>query len=358
MKVALIGPPQSGKSTLFAAVAEAGGSHVDLSRGDQPHLAVVKVPDERLVWLSEQFKPKKTTFAELQFLDLPGFDLSSEAGRNHAKTHWAAMRQSDMLVFVVRSFASDQVAAYRDRVEPRSDVDELRAEMLFADLDQVTNRIEKLEASLKKPAPPAKRDESLREMELMKRLQTALEQEQPLSQAVTSEAEAKLLRSFAFLSLKPALVVLNCGEEELGQAGPDELQHLPCIRLSARIEEEIAQLPPAERPEFMADLGIADSARDRLIRACYEHLKLVSFLTVGEDECRAWTIPAGTDAVTAAHEIHSDIARGFIRAETVAYDDYRAAGDMKGAKAAGKVRLEGKTYLVQDGDIINFRFAI
>jgi len=199
---------------------------------------------------------------------------------------------------------------------------------------------------------------SLLRLYQMHRDQAALEQEKPIAQALTGEAEAKLLRSFAFLSLKPALVVVNCGEAEMGQAGPDEMQGLPCIRLSAKIEEEIAQLPPEERKDFLADLGLGESARDRLVRACYKQLKLVSFLTTGEDECRAWTIPAGTDAVTAAHEIHTDIARGFIRAETVAYDDYRAAGDMKSARAAGKVRLEGKTYIVQDGDIIIFRFAI
>lgn len=342
---------------MFAAVAQAGGSHVDLSRADQPHLAVVKVPDDRLVWLADHYKPKKFTPAELEFLDLPGFDLHDEAGRKRAKEHWAAMRQSDMLLFVVRSFENPSVGAYRDRIDAKADLQELLAEMLFADLDQVTVRLEKLEAAVKKPT--AKRDEQMRELDLMKRLRDALENEKPISQAIQSDAEDKLLRSFAFLSQKPVLVVVNAGEADLAKLSEmTAFENRPAMGLSAKIEEEIAQLPAEDRAVFLADLGLKASARDRLIRACYEGAKLISFLTAGEDECRAWTIPAGTDAVTAAGEIHTDIARGFIRAETVSFEDLKAAGDMKGVKAAGKMRLEGKTYVVQDGDIINFRFAV
>lgn len=356
MQVSLIGPPQSGKSTLFAAVAEAGGSHVNIDRPDQPHIAVVKVPDQRLDWLVEQENPKKITPAELEFLDLPGFDLSDEAGRNRARTHWAAMRQSDMLTFVVRNFENPSVPAYRNRIDAAADLRDLSDETLFADLDQVTSRIEKIEAGLRKPT--GKRDEQMREMELMKKLAEALESEQRVKDAIKNETEAKLIRSFALLSQKPVMAVVNCGEGALGEDGPELIESLPCLQLSARIEEEIAQLPPDERGEFLADLGLAEPARDRLIRACYQRLDLVSFFTTGPDECRAWTIPAGTAAVVAADEIHSDIARGFIRAETVAYDDLRAHGDMKAVKAAGKVRLEGKQYIVQDGDIIYFRFNV
>ncbi len=356
MQVSLIGPPQSGKSTLFAAVAEAGGSHVHIDRPDQPHMAVVKVPDQRLDWLTELEKPEKTTPAELEFLDLPGFDLSDEAGRNRAKTHWAAMRQSNMLVFVVRNFEDPSVPAYRNRVNAAADMRELNDETFFADLDQITSRIHKLEVSLKKPT--GKQEEYVRELELMKRLAEALESEQRVKDAIKTEADAKLVRSFALLSQKPAMAVLNCGENALGEDGPETFESLPCLQLSAKIEEEIAQLPPEDRSEFLSDLGLAEPARDRLIRACYQRLDLVSFFTTGPDECRAWTVPAGTEAVVAAAEIHSDIARGFIRAETVAYDDLKALGSMKAAKAAGKVRLEGKQYIVQDGDIIYFRFNV
>jgi len=356
MRVALIGPPQSGKSTLFQAIAAGSGSGIDMSRPDQPHLATVKVPDPRLYWLAEQYNPKKTTPAELAFLDLPGFDLTGDAGRQRAKAHWAAMRQSELLVFVVRAFDNDAVAAYRNRVDPTADVEELMTEMIFADLEQVTNRISKLETSLKKPV--GNKDEIKRELELMTRLVETLEDEKPVSDAIASEAEGKMTASFAFLSQKPVLIAMNCGEDALCEENPDEFAGRPCLYLSAQIEEEIAELPTDERGEFLADLGLESPAGDRLIRACYEGLDLVSFLTIGKDECRAWTVPSGTTAVDAAGEIHSDIARGFIRAETVAFDDYKTAGDMKGAKSAGKVRLEGKDYVVRDGDIINYRFNV
>lgn len=356
MRVALVGPPQSGKSTLFAAVAEAGGSDVDLSRPDQPHLAVVKVPDERLDWLARQDERRKAHRAELEFLDLPGFDLSDEAGRTRARAHWQAMEQSDMLVFVVAGFSDRTVPAYRSRVDPGADVEELVAEMLFADLERVAARIDKLEATVRKPT--AHREDDLRELELMKRLRDALEADKPIADAIEHEAENKMVRSFQFLTLKPTLVVLNCGEADAAAEGPGELVSLPCVQLSAKIEEELAQLAPAERAEFVADLGIAAPARDRLVRACYDRLELISFLTYNPTECRAWSIPVGTDAVTAAGDIHTDIARGFIRAEVVAFDDLKAAGDQKSAKSAGKVRLEGKHYIVQDGDVILFRFNV
>ena len=355
MRVALIGPPFSGKTTLFEAIAAAGGSTVDVSRTDQPHLAVVKVPDERLTWLSEIYQPKKTVPAEIEFLDMPGIDLADAVARNRWKTHWTAVRDCDMIVMICRAFDNSTVPAYRNRVDASADAEELQAEMLFADLDQVGNRIERLEAQLKKPA---NRDATQHELDLMTRLRDALENEKPIRDAIRDEAEAKAVRSFAFLSQKNHLVVVNCGEDDLaGQAEP--IAGMTTLKLSAQIEEELAQLDTADRSEFMADLGLSASARDRLVRACYEGMDLISMFTVGPDECRAWTLDAGTDAVTAAGEIHSDIARGFIRAETMAYDDLKAVdGDEKAVKAAGKLRLEGKHYVVADGDIINFRFNV
>jgi len=356
MRIALVGPPQSGKSTLFAAVAEAGGSDVHISRPDQPHLAVVKVPDGRVDWMADFEGSKKRTPAELEFLDLPGFDLSSEDGRDRCRAHWQAMGQSDMLVFVVAGFSDPTVAAYRGRVDAAGDVEELQAEMLFADLERVMARVEKLEAAIKKPTP--RRDEQTHELELMKRLLSALEAEQPIAEAIHGEAESKLVRSFQFLTLKPVLVVVNCGESEAAGTGPGEFSGLPRIQLSAKIEEELAQLPADDRQEFLAEMGLSDPARDRLIRACYERLDLISFLTAGPAESRAWSIPAGSDAVAAAGAVHTDMARGFIRAEVVTFEDLRAAGSYKAAKAAGKTRVEGKSYVVQDGDVILFRFNV
>ena len=261
-----------------------------------------------------------------------------------------------MLVLVVRGFEEATVPAYRGRVDPAADIEELLAEMLFADLERVSARIDRLESAVKKPT--ARRDEQQRELEVMKRLMAGLEAEQPLADVVHAEPETKLLRSFQFLTLKPTLAVLNCGESDAGGAGPEELSGLPCLQLSAEIEEEIAQLPPSERGGFLADLGLTEPARDRLVRACYQRLNLVSFLTEGSNECRAWSVPAGTDALGAAGAVHSDMARGFIRAEVVAFDDLKALGDHKAAKAAGKSRLEGKTYVVQDGDVIYFHFNV
>ncbi|MGC9453458.1 MAG: DUF933 domain-containing protein [Phycisphaerae bacterium] len=355
MRVALAGPPQSGKTTLFRAVASAAGSEVDTHRPDQPHAAIVKVPDKRIGWLTRLYDSAKVTPAEVEFLDVPGMDLSDAAGRNRARTHWGTMRQSDMFVLVVRAFEDASVPPYRDRIDPAADVRELLDEMIFADLDQVTARIEKLEKAVKKPV--ADRTAQQRELEVMKRLAESLEAEQPASAAVQSDADEKLIRSFAFCSMKPMLVALNTSEDDLS-GGDEQIASLPSIRLSARIEEEIAQLPADERGEFLSDLGIEEPAGDRLIRSCLRQMRLISFFTAGEKETRAFTVPEGTDALTAAGEIHSDIARGFIRAEVVSFDDLQAAGDMKTARSAGAVRLEGKSYVIQDGDVVYFRFNV
>ncbi|MDY7009878.1 MAG: DUF933 domain-containing protein [Planctomycetota bacterium] len=356
MRAALVGLPQSGKSTLFAALAEAGGSHVHLDRPDQQHLAVVKVPDERLDWLEEHYKPKKKTHAEIEFLDVPGLDLSSDAGRRHARTHWPAIRQSDMIVIVLRDFRDDTVPPYRNRIDPAADLEELRAEMLFSDLEQATGRVEKLWASVGKPTP--EQDRNIHELELMQRFVEALESEKPLTEVISDKAEEKMARAFAFQTLKPVLVVLNSDEDAAVDAEADRFGGYAAIRLSAKIEEEIASLAPADRGEFMEAMGISTLAHDRLVRSCYKAMNLITFLTAGEKECRAWSIPAGADALTAAGQIHSDIARGFIRAQVIAFDDLKAAGSEKAARAAGKFRLEGKNYIVRDGDEILFRFNV
>ncbi len=356
MRAALVGLPQSGKSTLFAALAEAGGSNVNMDRPDQQHLAVVKVPDGRLDWLTEHYKPKKKTPAEIELLDVPGLDLSGDAGRRHARMHWPAVRQSDMIVIVLRDFRNDSAPPYRNRVDASADLEEIRSEMLFSDLEQATVRIEKLRASVRKPTP--EQDQHIREFELMQRLVEALEDEKPLTEAISGEVEEKMVRAFAFQTLKPVLVVLNCDEDAVAGDGADRFGGYASIRLSARIEEEIAALAPEDRGEFMEAMGVSTLARDRLIRSCYEAMNIRTFFTVGEDECKAWSIRAGTDALTAAGRIHSDIERGFIRAEIIGYDDIKSAGDEKKARAAGKFRLEGKNYIVRDGDVILFRFNV
>ena len=347
----------SGKTTLFSAVVETGGSSVDLSRPDLPHSAMVKVPDDRLEYLAEIYKPRKKTLAELEIVDVPGLDFSCEAGKNRSRTSWSSMRQCDMLAFVVRSFDDSTVPAYRNRVDPLADVTEIRDEMILADLEQVTTRAEKLEVSVKKPTPD--RYNQARELEIMKCLRETLENGNPVSSAIHSPMEEKIIRSFAFLTLKPAVVVLNCDENGMTSREQDEMESMPVLRLSAKIEQEIAQLPAEERKEFLSEMGLKEPATRRFVGACHNRAHLISFLTTVENECRAWCIPSGTTAVNAAEVIHSDIARGFIRAEVVSYDDLVASdGEMKKARAAGEVRLEGKDYVVKDGDVINFRFNV
>ena len=354
MKFALIGPPQSGKSTLFGAIT---GEAPDVAHAASEHLASVQVPDPRLDFLAGIYKPKKYTPTQLQFLDIPGHGLTDAHGQQAFRKSMETVRRCDGVLMVVRAFASDSVAPYRDRIDPKADLDELHTELIFADLEQVTNRVEKLEKSTQKPTKT--RDLELRELAMMQRAKEALENEAPVSSAIQNEEERSMAASFGFLTLKPVIVVVNVGEDQVGDAPPFEHQHaLATIAVAAQIEEEIALLSADDRATFLADLGLSEPARDRLIRTCYDAVGLISFLTCGEDEVRAWTIRKGLSAVEAAGKIHSDIQRGFIRAETVAFDDLKEAGDMRGAKSAHKVRLEAKTYEVQDGDIINFRFNV
>ncbi len=354
MKFALIGPPQSGKSTLFAAIT---GEPADPGHGGTDRLATVLVPDPRLDYLAELYKPKKYTPAHLEFLDVPGISLADAHGQAAFRKAMGAVRRCDGVVMVVRAFASDSVAPYRDRIDPKADIDELHMELIFADLEQVTNRVEKLEKSSQKPSKT--QDRELRELAMMQRVRTALENEAPVSSAIHNDEEQGIAASFGFLTLKPVLVVVNVDEADLARPAPFQHEHAAAtVALSAEIEAEIARLDETDRPAFLADLGLERPAGVRLVRTCYEAVGLISFLTCGPDEVRAWTVHKDESAVEAAGKIHSDIRRGFIRAETVAFEDLRAAGDMKAAKSAGKVRLEPKGYVVQDGDVINFRFNV
>jgi hypothetical protein len=352
MKIAFVGPPLSGKSTLFRAMT--GQESAAHGMGEQ--MAVIKVPDQRVEWLNDLYKPKKKVEATINCLDVPGFSHETAQQQAEFRKTLPSLKQSDALVAVVRAFDNPSTPPYRNRVDPKADVDELLTELTFCDLETVTNRIERLEKSLKKPKS---HEHEKQELELMQRCQEVLENEQPISAAFKSEEERKMVSSFAFLTVKPLIVAVNVNDTEAAKPAPFECaQARETLALCADMEEQIMGLDPDDRRAFLDDLGVENTAKDRLIHACYEALGLISFLTVGEDEVRAWPIPAGTSAVDAAGKIHTDIARGFIRAETVAYDDLKAAGDMKSARAAGKIRLEGKNYEVKDGDIINFRFNV
>lgn len=354
MRVGLFGPLQSGKSTLFSAIT---GHAIDPAQAVQERLGSVDVPEPRLDLLVKLYKPKKRTETKLDFVDVPGFSLETAHQREDFGRHLPALRQCDGIVAVVRSFEDPTVAAYRNRVDAAKDLDELWSELIFADLEAVANRIERIDKLLSRPSKTT--DQEKTERKFMVHMQETLEAEQPISSLVNTDEERHWVSSYQFLTEKPLVVVINVDEKRASEPAPFQAKHAhSTIALCAKSEADIAELDQADRTTFLEDLGVTEPARDRLIRACYDAIGLISFLTYGEDECRAWTIRRGADAVEAAGKIHSDIARGFIRAETVAYDDLAESGDMKAAKSKGKVRLEGKHYLVADGDAMLFRFNV
>ena len=356
MKVALLGLLQSGKSTILSAVS---GKKIQPIGSTSIEEAIVPVPDERLGWLTEYYKPKKTTYATVDCLDLPGFNFTDDHGRAAARRLINQIRTVELLVLVVRSFENPAVPAYRNKVNPAGDLAELRTEMLLADLELVATRIERLEKQVHKPTKTQAQDKM--ELALQKKLQEAIESEKPISSAIETEAELKMIKSLGFLTLRPIVVAVNVSEDQLDKkidfSGEID-SSVPVIAMCAKLEHELAQLDDESRAEFMADLDITESAASKFVESCYSALGLISFLTVGSDEVRAWPIKQGTIAHNAAGKVHSDIQRGFIRAETFTFDDLKEVGSEKGLKAAGKIRLEGKDYIVKDGDIINFRFNV
>ena len=356
MKAALVGLLQSGKSTILSAIS---GRTIAAMGPSTIEEAIVPVPDARIDWLRDYYKPKKTTYATVDCLDVPGFNFADEHGRAAARRLINRIRIVDMLVLVVRAFENPAVPAYRNSVNPTRDLVELKTELLLADLELVSTRIEKLEKQVNKPTKTQAHDKV--ELALQKKLQETIESEKPISNAVETEAELEMIKSLGFLTLKPVAVAVNPGEEQLekGFDFPDVLDDdVPVITICAKLEYELAQLDADSRNEFMADLGIAESAVNKFVNGCYSASGLISFLTVVSDELRAWPIKQGTTALDAAGKVHTDIKRGFIKAETFGFDDLKELGDEKAVKAAGKIRLEGKEYIVRDGDIINFRFNV
>jgi ribosome-binding ATPase len=356
MKSALVGLLQSGKSTILAGIT---GREIPAFGSTNIEEAIVSVPDERIDWLTGLYKPKKTVNGTIDCLDLPGFSFAEEHGRAAARRHINQIRTVDMLVLVLRAFENPSVPAYRNSINPARDLVELQTELLLADLELVSTRIEKLEKQVNKPTKTQAQDKA--ELELQKKLQAAIESEKPISSVIRNEAELGIIKSLGFLTLKPIAVAVNIDEKKINE--PVDLSgridsSVPMIAICAKLENELAQLDPQSRAEFMKDLGLAESAAGKFVRSCYAAMGLISFLTVGADEVRAWPIKKGTSALDAAGKVHSDIKRGFIRAETFSYEHLKELGSEKALKAAGKIRLEGKEYIVQDGDIINFRFNV
>ena len=357
MKIGLIGLPKSGKTSLFNLLtgASVATSSFGTARGEM-HAGVARVPDARVDRLVALFKPKKTTLATFEVVDLAGIAKGERQGLEAKE-----FRNADALLHVVRAFPDAAGAP----PNPRSDIGDLETELILADLEVVERRLERLESQIKKK----RTDADVREQGVLLKVKPALEGETPIRAMDLPEDEARVLRGFTFLSQKPILHCLNLAEKDIDRAsglvdafGLAEVVKRPRTRLgwvSAVIEAEVAQLAGPEQAVFLADLGLAEPAITRVLQDCYTLLGLLSFFTVGEDEVRAWSIPEGTRAQDAAGAIHSDIARGFIRAEVVGYDDLIAAeGSMAVVRERGRFRLEGKDYLVRDGEICHFRFNV
>jgi GTP-binding protein YchF len=366
MQIAIVGLAASGKTTVFNTLtrghAETGGFG-----GLTLNVGVVKVPDERLDRLAAIFRPKKIVHADVTYVDLPAPPPSSE-GRIGTEElpaeHLARLRDSEALLHVVRAFEDPSVPHPDGPVDPARDLERLDLEFILADLAIIERRLERL-GSTGRHGTPAEREANEREEVILRGLKDGLEAGTPIRDADLDPDAAKAIRGFRFLTEKPVLVLLNVGERDLGGSGAlvERIRgayghrHALVDALSARIEMELGELEPADAAVFMEELGIAESGLGRIIGLSYRLLGLISFLTAGPDEVRAWPIPDGSTAVDAAGAIHTDLAKGFIRAETVAYEDLLSLGSMAEARKAGRLRSEGRTYRVHDGDVLEILFS-
>ncbi|MGE5560582.1 MAG: redox-regulated ATPase YchF [Chloroflexota bacterium] len=354
MEIGIIGLPQVGKTTLFSLLTNASGS----TAGRDTHVGMARVPDRRIDFLSGMYRPRKTIYAQIKFTDIPGFSGGPTKGVN---PFLQAVRDVDALVHVVRVFESDVLPHPEGSVDPRRDIENIGLELVFHDLGLIENKLARLEKEKRRTK------EAELELAAITRAKGLLEEGRLMSAVEFSDDEANAIRGYAFLSNKPMILAVNVSEDQLlakDYPGKDAVaayaaeHNLPVVEFCGRIEEELAELPPEDRATFMAEYGIPEPGIDRLARAAYHKLGLISFFTVGPDEVRAWTIREGTDAKRAAGKIHSDIEKGFIRAEVFKFADLERLGSEAAVKEHGLWRLEGKEYPVADGDIINFRFNV
>ena len=359
MQIGIVGLPYSGKSTLFSTLLK-HKSH-DVSGKMSAERGIVKVPDERLDRLTEMFKPRKKVNATIEYLKVPGLEGQSAGTRGLPAQFLANLKTVDALLIMVRAFENEYYPHPLNRIDPRADMEFINTEFLLSDLGIVETSHEKL----KKLVNKTQDEKDKRELALFEKLRAQLEAEKPLRELDFDAHEQLVLKGYQFFTAKPVPYVLNIEESQIPEAEKMEQQfsdftgkNALVTSLSAEIEKEISELEEADAKIFMEDLGIKEPALHKLIRKSYELLGLISFFTVGEDECRSWPIRKGTNAQKAAGVIHSDMEKGFIRAETVHYDDLIRLGSMAACKEQGLVRLEGKDYIVQDGDILNIRFNV
>jgi ribosome-binding ATPase len=363
MRIGIIGLPNSGKTTIFNVLT--GGSAPTAAYAGsvfQLHTAVVPVPDARVDKLSQMFHPQKTTHARVEYADIAGLsgaDSTTERSASLSGELINAIANNDALLHVVRVFKDDAVPHPLNTLDPARDIDRLDAELNFSDLSKIENRLERLTVSLKKGKAIPTFEDDQKEFELLQRLKPHVDQGLPLRDIDLSADEKKRLRGFQFLSVKPVLLVFNLGDEGDAPAITYPHQKSAALAVRGRLEMDIAQLDnDADRAMFMAEYGLTELSAGRIIRQSYELLGRMNFFTVGEDEVRAWEVNRDATALECAGAIHSDLARGFIRAEVFSYDDLMAAGSENALKTRGKIRLEGKEHIINDGDIITVRFNV
>ena len=365
MKLGIVGLPNVGKSTLFNAITRAGAQAANYPFCTiEPNTGVVPVPDSRLDVLAGMYAPKKVTPATVEFVDIAGLVKGASRGEGLGNKFLSHIREVDAIVHVVRCFEDENIIHVDGSIDPARDIEVIQLELIFADLETVERRAAKAmqlyRGGDKKHAVEA---------ELATRLKEHLEAGKPARTFAMSDDEREIVRGWFLLTDKPVIYAANIADSDIGP-DMDELPYVKAVReiaqkegsqvftVSAQIEEEIAQMEPEEKEEFLKELGLGQSGLDRLITACYSLLGLISFLTAGSDECRTWTIVNGTKAPQAAGKIHTDFERGFIRAEVVSFDDLTALGSMAACRDKGLVRSEGKDYVMKDGDIVLFRFNV
>jgi len=367
MKIGVVGLPNVGKSTLFNALTRAGAASANYPFCTiEPNVGIVTVPDARVEWLSDLYKTKSTILATIEFADIAGLVRGASKGEGLGNKFLGAIRECDAILHVVRAFDGGDIIHVEGTVNPTRDIDTINLELILADLDSVVKQIDKLDKQLK-----GSRDAKLIEQrELLGRIKVCLEDEKSASCALTTPKEREVARGFFLLTTKPVIYLANLPESDMPNSGATNAHFQAIAKLAAsqgngivavcaKIEEELSQVADdAERTELMQMYGITNSGLDRLIAESYKLLGLISFITAGEKEVRAWTIPAGTKAPQAAGAIHTDFERGFIRAEIVSFKDFQTCGTLVTAKERGLLRSEGKEYTMQDGDVVHFRFNV